>query len=71
MAASVALIQPAVPAIELHAVALLELMVEVPKELIECRRGLVGQLREDERIGVVDHVSESPQLDAERSKSAY
>jgi len=42
MTASVAFIQPAVPAIQLNAVSLLELVIEVIKELIECRRGLVG-----------------------------
>ena len=41
MAASLAFIEPAVPAIQLDAVTLLELMVEVLKELVEGRRGLV------------------------------
>ncbi len=67
MAASVAFIQPAVPAIQLGAVTLLELMIEVLEELIEGRRSLVGQIREDERIGVVGHVSEPLPHGAERS----
>ena len=71
MTASVAFIQPAVPAIQLGAVTLLELMMEVLEELIEGGRSLVGQFREDERIGVgIGHVSEPPQLGAERSTSA-
>jgi hypothetical protein len=50
MAASLAFIEPAVPSIWLHPVALLELIVGVLEELVECRRGFVGQFREDERI---------------------
>jgi len=70
LAVSLAFIDPAVPAIELDSVTLLELVIEVLKELIDRRRGLVGQFREDERIGLVGHVSELPRPDAERSRSA-
>jgi hypothetical protein len=66
MVASLAFIEPSVPAIQLYAVTLLELVVEVLEELVEGRRGLVGQLGEDERIGLVGHVSGAPQHAAER-----
>ena len=70
MPASVALVAAAVPPMQLHAVTLLELMVEVLEELIECRHRLVGQIREGERIGFVGHVSEPRRRGGERSRSA-
>ena len=42
MAASLALIERAIPAIQLNTVMLLELIVEVLEELVEGSGGLVG-----------------------------
>ncbi len=65
-----AFIDGAVIAIQLDAVTLLEAVVEVFEELIEGGRGLVVKLGEDERCGLVAHLSVPPQHDAERSRWA-
>jgi hypothetical protein len=65
-----ALIERAVVAVQLDSIALLEAVVEVLEEVIEGRRRLVGKLGEDERIGLIAHVSEPPQRGAEQSRPA-
>ena len=50
-----ALIERTVVAVQLDSITLLEAVVEVLKEVVECRGGLIGQLREDVRIGLVVH----------------
>ena len=65
-----AFIDGAVIAIQLDAVTLLEAVVEVFEELIEGGRGLVVKLGEDERFGLVAHVSEPRWDGVEESRSA-
>ncbi len=55
-----AFIDGAVMAIQLDSVTLLEAVVEVFEELIECGRGLFVKLGEDKRFRFVAHVSELP-----------
>lgn len=65
-----ALIERAVVAVQLDSITLLEDIVEVLEEVIEGSRGLVGKLGEDERIGLVAHISEPLPRDVAHSKRA-
>jgi hypothetical protein len=56
-----ALIDGSIVTVELDSVTLLEAVVQVLKEVIEGGRSLVGKLGEDERIGLVAHLSEPRQ----------
>ena len=53
-----ALIECVIPAVHLGEVMVLEVIVERLKELIDGSDGLVGHVGEEERIGVLGHLSE-------------
>ena len=56
--ASLAFIERVIPAVHLCEVMVLEAVVERLEELVDGNHSLIGHVGEDERIGVLGHLSE-------------